>query len=750
MIELMITSSVLILVVILLRHFLKGKISMRLQYAIWALVLIRLLVPVTLFESPISVMNAVQAAKYAREVSMASTPTPTPSSADGDMVEENFAATGGTEQNITDSVTSVSHHVFRWELLAKWTWYIGIGIVGMTLLLSNLSFTRKLRKTRIHYQTDNCKLPVYLVEVITSPFLFGFFHPSIYITPEVAGDEIRLHHVLAHELTHYSHGDHIWSILRGLCLTVHWYNPLVWLAAILSRRDSELACDEGTIKRIGEASRMEYGRTLIGLTCEERKAMDLLCCATTMTDGKRGIKERITLIAQKPKFLLPALIAVVLVAAVATGCTFTGAKTDESEVIPLTAEELEQYNKAFDPLLYDEQSSPISVNPISQFLTSYYSRPEDLNLTEFLRYFPSDGDVTDEAEFEALKAAEIWPFGPDVTLDGMPVPIHKFSAETVNKALKAYMGITLEDLNDVGMDELIYLKTYNAYYNFTSDAGYGSFTCTNGERQGDIIHLFGETATLSLKIHSDGFLIMSYQQVGDAADQSGEEASTLSAKVTELYQKSLDIDQLPESSVLLASLPDDQIYIYGEKNDYDTTGAYDGLYLSINGVSRYYRWQNIGKDSFLPTLSLTDINGDGKNELIIILTTSEGTGVNQKAVHVINPENFTETSVSDPLNIISDNVNTSIVHGNDSVTVTVIVNGQKSAITLPENYAQGWAKEKASFGSIVIYEVNGSVLKATVSAQISNTVFAGDIVITYAFDGSQYVMKTIEYVPYEL
>jgi beta-lactamase regulating signal transducer with metallopeptidase domain len=892
MTELIITSSVLILVVIVLRHFLKGKISLRLQYALWALVLLRLLVPVALFESPFSVMNAVQAAKNAREVSVASAPTPTISSAYGDMGAENAAIQGGTEQNVTDPVTNVTHHVIRWGLLAQWVWYIGIGIVGLTLLISNLSFGRKLRKTREVYEADNCKLPVYTVDTLPSPCLFGLFRPSIYITPDVAGDDTRLCHVLAHELTHYHHGDHIWSALRGLCLAVHWYNPLVWLAAALSRRDSELACDEGTIKRIGEGSRMEYGRTLIGLTCEKRKAMDLLCCATTMTDGKKGIKERITLIAKKPKLFIPAVIAVVLVAAVTVGCTFTGAKND-AEIVPLSADELAQYNETFERLLYDEQGNLISVNPLSNFLTSYYDRPEDINLTEFLRYFSSDGDVADEAEFVALKAAENWPFGADATLDSMPVPIHKFSADTVNDALKKYTGITLKDLSGVGLDELIYLKEYDAYYNFTSDAGAASFTCTSGETQGDIVRLFGETATLTLKKQGDGFLIVSRQRTGDtsgessdqaqdditllgpngekcplklgmrvdeateklvasnivlkgdytdqlfnedyslwfteASDEAGQEKWVLSSisvktpvietaeglktgdaddNIEQIYGpcESVERDEteghkyyyyemenyilvissgsggkfsnpddsyyvfswrisskeysniyfpreaegevsLPESSVLLASLPDDQIYLYGDQTDYDTTDAYDGLYLSINGVSRYYGWQNIGKESFLPALSLNDMDGDGQKELVIVLTTGEGTGVDQKAVHVIDPENFAEAGVTDPLNIISDNVDTSIVHENGSVTVTVIVNGQKSVITLPEDYAQGWAEDKASFGSIVTFEVDGSVLKATVPAQISNTVFAGEIVITYAFDGNQYVMKTIEYVP---
>jgi len=216
--------------------------------------------------------------------------------------------------------------------------------------------------------------------------------------------------------------------MRCFCLAVHWYNPLVWLAVTLSRRDSELACDEGTIKHLGEASLLEYGQTIIGLTCEKRKTMDLLCCSTTMTDGKKGIRERITLIARKPKVLMSALVAIVLVAAVAAGCTFTGAKSENAE---------------------------------------------------------------------ALKAAESWPFGAAVTLDSMPLPIHRFTAKTINDTLKKYMGITLNDLSGVGTDELIYLKAYDAYYNFTSDAGFSSFVCSSGEKQGDIIRLYSEHAILT-------------------------------------------------------------------------------------------------------------------------------------------------------------------------------------------------------------------------------------------------------------
>ena len=519
MIKWIVTSSILIAVIIVLRYILKGKISLRLQYALWGLVLLRLLIPFSIGSSGFSVMNTVQKVPIVQDFEsvrdFGNIWNTESGSVEGypsyELMPETpvTVAENKTEAEFTRMEKALAFH----EAFIR-IWLCGAAILFIAFAASNVRFSFRLRRTRKPLEVKGSAFTVYISDETDTPCLFGLLRPVIYLTPDAAENATILRHTVEHETTHFRHGDNFWSILRGVCLVLHWYNPLVWWAAFLSRNDAELACDEATIHRIGEAERAEYGRTLIGMTCQKRTA--LLITATTMTGSKSSIKERITLIAKKPKLLIPAVIAVVLVAFVAVGCTFTGAKTDDNaETIPLTADELEVYNKAFEPLLYDDQGNAISVNPISQFLTSYYDRPEDINLAELLRYFPSDGTVTDKTEFEALKDSKNWPFGADMTLGGMPVPIHKFSADTVNKALKKYMGITLDDLSDVGMDELIYLKDYHAYYNFTSDAGFGSFACMSGERQGDIVRLFDKTAMLTLKIQGDGFLIVSHQLTGE-------------------------------------------------------------------------------------------------------------------------------------------------------------------------------------------------------------------------------------------
>jgi beta-lactamase regulating signal transducer with metallopeptidase domain len=347
MLEWVISSAVLTALVIALRFILKGKISLRLQYALWALVLLRLLVPLSFGSTELSIANITQKAAETETAKTLSTltqlelPRMTYSGAYSEVAKE-YAEKGidiaamSIEEFETVDYEILSRMEGQWSIrdILKAVWIFGIAVFGLLLLVSNIRFTIKLRRSRYRLEGQSYTLPVYVSPDIDTPCLFGLLRPAIYITPEAAADDTVLHHTAEHELSHFRHGDHIWSLLRGVCLSIHWYSPLVWLAAALSRNDSELACDEATIKRIGENERAEYGRTLIGMTCQKRPA--LLLSATTMTGSKSAIKERIMLIAKKPKTAIYTLVAVLLIAAVAVGCMFTGANGENSSAAEQT------------------------------------------------------------------------------------------------------------------------------------------------------------------------------------------------------------------------------------------------------------------------------------------------------------------------------------------------------------------------------------------------------------------------------
>ena len=369
MFEWIITSGILIIIIVALRHVLKGRISLRLRYALWALVLVRLLVPFNIGSSSISVMNVAD--KIAEQSVWQAENMPEQEKEPDDVLSEvgnnqgvlmpserveeikqpgeinkpvydssrydneaSFTENGdvpvtdveGTE--VTESLTFAEILAYA-RRAAVYVWIGGMILAGCYLVFVNVRFSVTLKKDRKSLEeVGGCTLPVYVTNNVDTPCMHGFIRPTIYVTPEVTENEKILKHVLEHESTHYRHGDHIWCVLRGLALVLHWYNPLVWLAAVLSRNDSELACDEGTIKRIGENERADYGRTLIEMTCQKRST--LFVNATTMTGSKKSIKERIVLIAKKPKMAIYTLVAVLVIAAVAVGCTFTGAGGDES------------------------------------------------------------------------------------------------------------------------------------------------------------------------------------------------------------------------------------------------------------------------------------------------------------------------------------------------------------------------------------------------------------------------------------
>ncbi len=342
--EILLTSSALILALLALRQLFRRTVSRRMQYALWLLVLVRLLVPVnvgTLAHNVLSAAEPVQAVVEER------LDTPVLYVQDGterrpaqllpgkESQGEPLSPPSDAAQSAPADEYSIVTPTYRTVTLSEaltYVWYAGMAGVGAWFLFTNLRFARALRKARTPYRVEGCRYPVYLVSALPSPCLFGVLRPAVYLNEKALQSPDALRFVLAHEQTHARHLDPLWSLLRGLCLTVYWFDPLVWLAAVLSREDCELACDEGTLRALGADERAAYGKTLLTLVPVCDKPQNPLLGATTMTSGKRSLKERITRIAENRQTKAVAVFAAVALAALVCAVSFTGSSRPLSAV----------------------------------------------------------------------------------------------------------------------------------------------------------------------------------------------------------------------------------------------------------------------------------------------------------------------------------------------------------------------------------------------------------------------------------
>lgn len=349
----LITSSILILVIAALRPLLRGRFKPLAQYALWLVVAVRLLVPWEAVPSAHSALALLSRAEeqthVAESISQFTIPAQSSRSAWDQALREYEQENGPISSDggygglqdyelVEYRASALMRGPTLAELAAKYArpvWLGGGLVMGLWFLLVNLGLRRKLRRA-LPVEAD-CPLPVYVTPELPSPCLCGLLRPAVYVTPAALADPDRLRHVLTHELTHYCHKDHWWALVRCLCLCVYWFDPLVWWAAAMSRQDCELACDEGAIRRLGEAERIPYGRTLVAMIAAGRNP--LLQTATTMTGGKRRVKERVELIARRPKTVIALVLAAALVLGLTVGFTFTGAPEEAS---PLSAETLRE------------------------------------------------------------------------------------------------------------------------------------------------------------------------------------------------------------------------------------------------------------------------------------------------------------------------------------------------------------------------------------------------------------------------
>ena len=197
----------------------------------------------------------------------------------------------------------------------EYIWIFGMIALALYTAISYWRLHRKV-DTAVRYK-DN----IFQSENVKSPFVLGIIKPRIYLPFNMNGQDLE--HVVAHEQAHIHRKDHWWKPLGFLLLTIHWFNPLMWLAYVLLCRDIELACDEKVIKELGNEQRADYMQALVACSVNRR-----MIAACPLAFGEVGVKERVKSVMnyKKPAFWV-IIIAVIICVGVAA-CFLTNPKQD--------------------------------------------------------------------------------------------------------------------------------------------------------------------------------------------------------------------------------------------------------------------------------------------------------------------------------------------------------------------------------------------------------------------------------------
>lgn len=319
-----INSGILILSILLMRKLTENRISSKYHYALWLFPAVYLLLsPFLSYESGFNTerllkqdftLSAESDSQFA-ELPIEEPAVMPSSPADGTL---------SLQMEPDPGEKAISRYPAE-RGIRRWPDWRDIRIIGSIFLAAvlaayNIRFAVACRKMRIFYKRDReTGLRIYLLDGIASPFLLG---RAVYLAPWMTGDCVRLRYMILHEYCHYKQGDLLWNLLRYLCLILYWYNPFLYLAAGVVRRDCELSCDERVIAFIGGQGRTEYGKTLLALLAECGGRKRKIGTMAMTGRGKKQMKERIRHLADERKNSKIIAAAVILATAFLTLCGF--------------------------------------------------------------------------------------------------------------------------------------------------------------------------------------------------------------------------------------------------------------------------------------------------------------------------------------------------------------------------------------------------------------------------------------------
>ena len=316
MLKEVLTVSALIAVVLLVRAIFKNRVPKRMIYALWLVVLLKLCLPGTLVSLPVLPAENVDAPAQSADLPTQTTPVihqPT------QTVMQPQAPTQQPVSPAQETAKPPAKPLTTTQIL-QIVWFSGSALLGLWLFGAWAVFTIRLHRDR-RFLGKRGGAHIYVSGAVKSPCLAGLI-PAVYLTEDVLQtDEAEL--ILRHELTHLRHLDFLWSFCRAAAVTVYWWNPFIWLAAICSKRDAELACDEAVAAKLPEKERLAYARAILAQAPRKAAALSL---------AGPPVKERILFLTKKRRTSVLCVILALLLVISATGCSFaelTQQKADE-------------------------------------------------------------------------------------------------------------------------------------------------------------------------------------------------------------------------------------------------------------------------------------------------------------------------------------------------------------------------------------------------------------------------------------
>lgn len=353
------------IIIVLFVRFLLRKVSRKYSYFLWMIVFLNLVLPFSLTGNYSLIPRQIVDFSVSEEDYKIPDFTDNIvvfSEAGAGLEKEEFPAAQKETKQQNSSVTDIDEAFSQRLALPESLWILGILVFSIYSFSKGFQLDRSLKKQRIKQPEDEKR--IYLVSDLSSPILWGFFQPAIYLPEDLAEDERD--YVIEHESCHRRRKDHLIKYILYAVTIVYWFHPFVWLAYYLCCLDMEISCDEMVLDGTKVNIRKSYAKSLLKYAAKQNGFL-----LKPLTFGEPSLRSRISHILQYKKrgFWISAA-AMFLCVLVATGLLVHPSEEEniertEEENIPAKTEDNE--NETVTPI-QNNGGSVVSVNGTVYYL----------------------------------------------------------------------------------------------------------------------------------------------------------------------------------------------------------------------------------------------------------------------------------------------------------------------------------------------------------------------------------------------